>query len=384
MAFCKPPSMTCVVADGLEHVPHRPSNARQQRRFPTMMFPTRMHIVTLGVFLLSACSGSAQQARAQTATDVIATVGPTPITLAQVDEQALKMPASSFGNMKLSEALYEARRAALDVMVGDALLDQQAKTQGMDRAALTAKEITAKVGAVTDADVAAWYQANQARVQGAPIDQVRAPIQALLTQQRTQSRRDEYLSTLRKNTAVKLMLDPPRQVVAENGRPARGPANAPIEMIEFSDFQCPYCLKANPTVNQVLSTYGDRIRFVYRHYPLPNHPNARPAAEAAQCANEQGKFWPYHDQLFARGGRLSDTELKTAAGEAGLDAAAFDRCVATHKYKADVDADIAAGDEAGVSGTPAFYINGRMLTGAQPFEAFKQIIDEELTRKGSR
>jgi len=354
-----------------------------------MMLPTRVHILTVGAFLLSACSGSAQQpraqqARAQTANDVVATVGPMTITLGQVDEQALKMPASSFGNMKLSEALYEARRAALDAMVGDALLDQEAKAHGTDRAALTAKEITAKVAAVTDADITAWYQANQARVQGAPLDQVRSPIQALLTQQRTQSRREEYLDTLRKNIAVKTTLEPPRQMVAENGRPARGPANAPIEMIEFSDFQCPFCLKANPTVNQVLSAYGDRIRFVYRHYPLPNHPNARPAAEAAQCANEQGKFWPYHDQLFARGGRLSDAELKTAAGEVGLDAAAFDRCVATHKYKADVDADIAAGDEAGVTGTPAFYINGRMLTGAQPFETFKRVIDEELAAANRR
>jgi len=348
------------------------------------MFPTRIHVLALSAILLSACSGSAQQARPQGAADVVATVGSTSITLADVDAQALKMPASSFGNMKLSEALYEARRAALDTMVGDALLDQEAKVRKIDRAALTAQEITSKVAPVTDADVTAWYQANQARVQGAALDQVRGPIQALLTQQRTQSRRDEFLDTLRKNASVKLTLEPPRQAVAEGGRPSRGPADAPVEMIEFSDFQCPYCLKANPTVNQVLSTYGDRIRFVYRHYPLPNHPNARPAAEAAQCANEQGKFWPYHDQLFARGGRLSDADLKTAAGEVGLDAAAFDRCVATHKYKADVDADIAAGDEAGVSGTPAFYINGRMLTGAQPFEVFKHVIDEELARKASR
>ena len=349
-----------------------------------MMFPTRIHILTMSAVLLSACSGSAQQPRTQTATDVIATVGSAPITLAQVDAQALKMPASSFGNMKLSEALYEARRAALDAVVGDTLLDQEAKVRGIDRAALTAQEITSKVAPVTDADIAAWYQANQSRVQGATLDQVRSPIQALLTQQRTQSRRDDYLDALKKSTAVKLMLEPPRQVVAEGGRPARGPADAPIEMIEFSDFQCPFCLRANPTVTQVLNTYGNRIRFVYRHYPLPNHPNARPAAEASQCANEQGKFWPYHDQLFARGGRLTDADLKSAASEVGLDLPKFDSCVAAHTYKADVDADIAAGDEAGVNGTPAFYINGRMLSGAQPFETFKRIIDEELARKGTR
>jgi len=349
-------------------------------------------VVSLKVLLVStlvlaaACSSSAQQARdgapvrAQAATDVVATVGGTPITLAQVDGRALQMPASSFGNMKLSQALYEARRAALDEMVGDTLIEREAKERGLDPAALTAQEITSKAAPVTDADVTAWYQDNQSRVQGAPIEQVRAPIRNLLTQQRTQAKRDAFLDVLKKKTAVTLALDPPRQAVAEDGRPARGPVGAPIEMIEFSDFQCPYCLKANPTVTQVLNAYGDRIRFVYRNYPLPNHPDARPAAEAAQCANEQGKFWPYHDQLFARAGRLSSGDLKSAAVDTGLDVSQFESCVTARKYKAEVDADIAAGEAAGVDGTPAFFINGRALTGAQPLEAFKQIIDEELSR----
>jgi protein-disulfide isomerase len=349
-----------------------------------MYAPLRIRFLSLSLILLTACSSSAQQSHPQAGTDTVATVGTTAITLAQVDVRALQITASNFGNMKLSQALYEARRAALDEMVGDALLDQEAKARGLDRAALTEQEITAKAAPVTDADITTWYQANQSRVQGAAIDQVRAPIKALLTQERTQGKRAEYLDTLKKKTLVTVTLEPPRQVVAEDGRPARGPANAPIEMIEFSDFQCPFCLRANPTVTQVLTKYGDRIRFVYRHYPLPNHPNARPAAEAAQCANEQGKFWPYHDQLFTRAGRLNDDDLKKVAGEVGLDAGKFDSCVATHKYKADVDADIKAGDEAGVSGTPAFFINGRALTGAQPYEAFTRIIDEELARKPTR
>jgi protein-disulfide isomerase len=128
----------------------------------------------------------------------------------------------------------------------------------------------------------------------------------------------------------------------------------------------------------VISTYGNRIRFVYRHYPLPNHPRARPAAEAAQCAHEQGKFWEYHDRLFENQALLGDEDLKQHAARLGLDAAQFNACYDSQKYKADVDTDIRAGNEAGVSGTPAFYINGRMLSGAQPFEAFKRIIDEEL------
>ena len=131
----------------------------------------------------------------------------------------------------------------------------------------------------------------------------------------------------------------------------------------------------------MFAAYGDRIHLVYREYPLPNHQNAKPASEAGQCANEQGKFWPYHDRLFANQQRLTAADLKQHAVELGLDAARFNACVDSHKYASVVDADIAMGNEAGVNGTPAFFINGRMLSGAQPFEAFKKIIDDELDLK---
>jgi protein-disulfide isomerase len=131
----------------------------------------------------------------------------------------------------------------------------------------------------------------------------------------------------------------------------------------------------------VFATYGDRIRLVYREYPLPNHQNAKGASEAGQCAHEQGKFWPYHDKLFANQQRLTVPDLKQHAVDLGLDAARFNACVDSHKYASVVEKDIAMGNDAGVNGTPAFYINGRMISGAQPFETFKKMIDEELSRK---
>ena len=134
-------------------------------------------------------------------------------------------------------------------------------------------------------------------------------------------------------------------------------------------------------MQQVLASYGDKIRFTYRHYPLSNHPHARPAAEASQCAAEQGQFWPYHDLLFADPSRLTDADLKARAVQLGLNAAQFNACVDTRKFKDDVDADVRAADAVGVDGTPAFLINGRMLSGAQPIEAFKRLIDEELANK---
>jgi protein-disulfide isomerase len=333
-----------------------------------------------GATLLLGCSTAAQP-RTPAPTDVVATVGTTSITMQQVDEKALQQPAGNFGSLKLTQAIYEARRMATDEIVGNLLMDEEAKRRGTERTALFEQEISSKVAAVTDADVNAWYQANPQRVQGASLDQVRAPIRQLLTQEGMMAARDAFIDKLKAKTTVRIMLDPPRSTVRAGNSPAKGPANAPIEIIEFADFECPFCLAAAPTVKRVLETYGDRVRLVYRNFPLQNHPRARPSAEAAQCANEQGQFWQYHDRLFGDPGKLADADLKQTAVALGLDSARFNACFDSHKYKSVVDSDAQEGSEAGVTGTPAFFINGRLLTGAQPFEAFKRVIDEELAQK---
>jgi protein-disulfide isomerase len=340
--------------------------------------------VAIGV-LLAVCATSAQSAkppaRALAPNDTVATVGPVSITLAQVDEVALQARTGGFAGLTLGQALYDARRTALNDIVADMLIDQEAKARGIDGAKLTEQEVDAKVMAVTDADILEWYQVNAARVQGAPLDQVRERIRPLIVQQRTQTAYRAYVDQLKSKTTVRILLDPPRLKVATGNSPAKGPANAPIELVEFSDFQCPFCLNARPTVKKVLDTYGDQIKLVHRHFPLPNHPNAWPAAEASECAAEQGQFWPYHERLFAHPTKLTDGDLKQAAAELGMNSGRFNDCVDSHKYKAKVDADIKAGTEAGINGTPAFFINGRLLSGAQPFDAFKRIIDDELDLK---
>ena len=333
------------------------------------------------VLAFAACSTAAQPIRQQTSDDVVATVGSARITLGEVDARALSAPAANFGNLPLGQALYEARRAVLDEMIGNRLIDADAKTRGVDRDALVQQEITAKVAAPSDAEVADWYKANQQRVQGATLEQVAAPIRALLTQERTTAARAVYVDRLKTSTAVTVTLAPPRVAVSDAGRPSKGPANAPVQIIEFSDFECPFCFRANPTVAQVLTTYGDRVRLVYRHLPLPNHPNARPAAEASACANDQGRFWDYHDRLFANQSKLSVPDLKQHAAELKLDTEKFNACLDARRFQKDVDADLDAAQLLGVSGTPHFFINGRALSGAQPFDAFKAVIDEELARK---
>lgn len=180
--------------------------------------------------------------------------------------------------------------------------------------------------------------------------------------------------------------DPPiRYKVEEAGNPALGPQNAPITIIEFSDFQCPFCKSFHDqTFSRLQKKYEGKIRFVYRDFPLSEiHPLAQGAAEAADCANEQGKFWEYHDMLFQYQPQLEATALMAYANKLNLDMKVFQACLESHKYKSEVEGDYAMAIGLGLTGTPTFFVNGRILVGAQPLEAFSAYIDAELATAGS-
>jgi protein-disulfide isomerase len=164
--------------------------------------------------------------------------------------------------------------------------------------------------------------------------------------------------------------------------PAWGPENAKVTIIEFSDFQCPYCKQFfDNTYRQLKVAYSDRVRFVYRDFPVAsNHPEAQAAAEAAECANDQGRFWEYHDALFSNQDKLQASYYFELATQLGLDQHKFSDCLRSGKYTDEVAQDFGAGLNAGVTGTPTFFINGRIVVGAQPYQTFKQIIDQELSR----
>ena len=308
-------------------------------------------------------------ARAET----VATVGDTPISRETL-EKHVKPKLVEVENQR-----YEVLNEGLDELISEQLLEKEAKARNVTTEQLVAVEITAKVAAPTDAEIQKVYDDNKAQLQGQTLEQVKPRIVEFLKQQKGAERQQAFLTELKGKYKTSVALKPPKVEVSTAGRPARGNDQAPVTIIEFSDYECPFCKRAEPTVKKVLDTYGDKVRLVYRHYPLEFHATARPAAEASACAAAQGKFWEYHDKLFASAD-LSDAQLKSLAGEVGLDQAKFDECFAKKQFKADIDKDMADASSVGVTGTPAFFINGRMISGAQPFEKFKEIIDDELSR----
>jgi protein-disulfide isomerase len=282
---------------------------------------------------------------------------------------------------KLEEQIYDLKRQELDSLIARRLLAQEAAKRGVSVPALLDAEVTAKLELVTEKEIEDFYQANKSRMRGDDTD-IRQKIRAFLQQQKLNARREAFVESLRSEGRVVVRLQPPAAIrvqVSTEGAPVRGAADAPVTIVEFSDFECPFCKQTNPTLKQLLERYPGKVRLAYRDFPLDSiHPQARRAAEAARCAQDQGKFWEYHDVLFTQSPQLALEDLRRYAGQVGLDVTKFDGCLAAGVHKAAVQRDLDEGNRLGVTGTPAFFINGRTLTGAQPLEAFTRLIEQEL------
>jgi protein-disulfide isomerase len=308
---------------------------------------------------------------------LFAEVNGEPITAEEV-EKAVGMQVS-----KLEEQIYQLRLQRLEALIHDKLLAAEALKRSVTVQALLDAEVTSKVALVTEEEIERFYQANKARLRGeeaAAREQIRTRLQS----EKLAAQREAFLKTLRSQADVVVHLQAPpvfRVEVSTDGAPSKGGATAPVTIIEFSDFHCPFCKRVLPTLAQLESQYGEQVKLVFRDYPIDKlHPGARKAHEAARCADEQGKFWAYHDILFAHAPKVRPEQLKAYAQEVGLDVAAFEQCLSSGKYQTAVQNDIDEGSRVGVTGTPAYFINGRLLSGAQPLEKFVQIIEEELAR----
>lgn len=357
-----------------------------------MQYAHLMHLAVLPVVFLLAgfaagCTDTETSAQtpasppASSSSDpVVAEVGGRTITLGEVDAKWQEFDAAE--RARVTQLLYQNRRNMLDLIIGDVLIEEAARKAGMSVDAYTERELGKRARAVSDPDIQAFYEENKERTQGRTLQELRGPITDFLGSQRKQQARAQLVDELSNASGkVRVTLEPPRTAVevAEDD-PAHGAQNAPVTIVEFSDYQCPFCARVTPTMAKVMETYGGKVRRVFKDFPLPNHPLAPKAAEAARCAGDQGKYWEMHDRLFANQGALEVTDLKQTAGSLGLKQADFDQCLDSGKWTAKVQADLAQGEKLGVNSTPTVYVNGRPLIGAQPFEQFKQVIDEELAR----
>ena len=331
---------------------------------------------------LLACSSVPAQQREQGPADVAARIGDRAITIRDLDEKWKKDEPAE--NAEVVQMIYEGRKAALESIIADSLVAEAAKKAGMSADGYLEAEIAKRVKPVTDAEVAAFYKENINQMQGRTLEQIAPTITRYLTDQVRAQARTAAISDLRKaGPAIRVSLDVPRLTLAVSpSNPSVGSASAPITLIEFSDYQCPYCGRVEPTLKRLRAAYGDKIRFVWKDFPLTQiHPQAFKAGEAAHCAGDQGKYWELHDVLFNKQSELQPDDLKRHALTLGLNTDTFNQCLDSSKHAERVRDGVAEGGQVGVNSTPTIFINGRRFSGAQPYEVFAAAIDEELARK---
>jgi protein-disulfide isomerase len=333
-------------------------------------------LLLAAVTLSSLTIGMPAAATADEIPSVVATVQDQPISAEELTK-ALRGEL-----MRLDIQRYQLLKDKLDDLIGDRILGLEAAQRGVSVQQLIQDEILAKVPAVTPEQVKAFYEANKNRIKQ-PLEKISEQIVSYLQQQGQEQRRQAFLKELRPRYPVTVALRAPKVDIGADGNPTLGPDNAPVTIIEFSDFQCPYCRQVQPTLKRLMTEYEGKVKLVFRDFPLRNiHPQAQKAAEAAQCAADQQKFWPYHDKLFATTSLQVD-DLKKYAQELDLNLEQFTTCLDAGKYANEVEADMQAGQKAGVSATPTFFVNGYPLSGAASYERFKELLDAALEQVNS-
>lgn len=326
----------------------------------------------------------AQAALTLTADSVVATINGEPVTIGDLGPE-LKQ-AEDDALRTYCNAISDAREAVLRNTIDRRLLEAAAKAEGKEVQAYLQAKVEAAVGTPSDADIEAFYNQHKSP-EAPPLELVRDQVAAALTEEKTNGALASIVDGVRKGATISQHLPdvrpPPFNFANNDENPSAGPADAPVELVEFSDFECPYCSKAANTVTALKTRYPDKVRVVFRHFPLSFHPKARPAAEYAQCAQEQGKFWPFHDLIFAAQRELSVDKLGELALQAGVDKTKLDECLASGRAGARVEGDLKLGGEVGVGGTPSFFINGRAFTGNPTVDGLAQAIDAELAKSGA-
>ncbi len=349
-------------------------------------WPDSVHVCLLALIIACLPQTVIAQGKESPGAKVVATVQGVAITANELNKAA----AEDLENLDLQKAQFEAQIAqnkhdALETnlrrIIQDKLFSAEAAKRGIKKEALVALEITSKLKEPTPQEIDEFWEANKGRFKESK-EVMSDRIKAYLGQQNRVRITQAFVESLKKTYPVISNLKPIRYRIETKGHPARGPLNAPVTIVEFSDFQCTYCKEMAATLDRLLKEFGNKVRIIYRQYPNENnHPLAMKAAEASLCANEQGKFWEMHDLLFEDINDLATDDLKAKAEKIGLPKDAFHSCLEANRYKARIKKDYIEATRSGVSGTPALFINGRLFSGAWPYEELVSIIKEELTYK---
>jgi protein-disulfide isomerase len=362
-----------------------------QSRFGRLVVPVSLALLAvLGGWAITACTVQAddpEEGAVREEAEILARVEGEAISRAAVEEEAAEelnevrlelLQCESEAEQKRHEVLEDTTRN----IVRDRLLEAEAGKRGMTKDQILAEEVAQQVAEVTEADIQAFYDENRDRIGDRDLEQIAPQVRQYLRQQRESAAYQRFISELEDAYQVAYEIEPYRVQIDVEGEPADGPADAPVTIVEFSDFECPFCNRVVPTLEKVKESYGDDVRIVFKQFPLRRiHPHAQKAAEASLCARDQGKFWELHDAMFADQKALTVEGLKAKAQSVGLDRQAFDECLDSGRYEEAVDEDLREGTIAGVSGTPALFVNGRMLSGAVPYDSVAEMIDEELERR---
>ena len=336
----------------------------------------KIFLPTLLLVTAAVACGAAPTTPDASSTEPVAKVGDQIITEAELEA------AAGPKLLQARQQIYAIKSQVLNELVFQKLLAMEAAKEGLTPDQLQAKYVDAADAQPSEEEINQLLQRVRSRLP-ADDEMARKQVVDFLTGQKRQAAAQQLRDQLMAKYHVEVMLTPPRQDIEITAADAtRGPADAPVTIVEVSDFQCPYCSRTQDVLHQLDQIYAGKIRWVFKNFPLPMHPNARFAAQAAVCANQQGKFWPLHDWMFAHQDALSRPQIETEAGTLGINLEAFTACVDDPATVKAVEQDIQAATALGINGTPAFIINGRMLVGAQPLQAFRQVIDDELRRAG--
>jgi len=304
---------------------------------------------------------------------VLATVNGKNITAGDIEEGLRPLVS------QVQQQVYALRRNDLDLRVNDILLSQEAQKRSVTTRALLDSEVTSKIPVVTEAQAQDFYNKNKERITG-DFPAVKYQLIEFLQQQEQQKLEGTFAQRLRNGASVQTFITPPEQPVfqiATDDQPTKGKADAAVTVVEFTDYQCPVCAQAQPVVERLITEYGDRVRFVVRDFPLAQHKDAEKAAEAAEAAREQGKYWDFTAILFRNQSALGAEQLKQYAGVIGLDRKRFDAALDSGKFAGQVERDVRDGERVGVNATPTFFINGRQVP-ERTYEALKAAIEAAL------